>query len=377
MFRLFALNRCGYPWYLVWFLFRLRLLHTLHGLLFLLFDLPHSHRLAHLLEGLLRGRLFAAHGNLLCTIVQHGLCFDVCSLREVVYLLRQLLLRFTVLLFFPFLFSCAIITNFHFGLTLVLVLDQVLSLLGWLRWPRWPGRLASRWMWGWSRAGVSSGMVDGLQLLDKRAHFGLFDLLHSTLLSRLLILECLADLCLLHLRRNILTHYLLIRLVLEDLALALAWLTLLLVLKGRLGVVLHLWFVIIDRDRLQRCQQIDHLVLLQLRLGRIGCITKFRLHRTLGRYLRGLAAEELLRRRYLKRIASIRLRSSSSLPVGHARGLLASGGIRHIVLLEYWRLYGYLRIELDVDWLFYLSRRLLRHIKPRLSDVDRICGRWL
>ena len=220
-------------------------------------------------------------------------------------------------------------------------------------------------------------MVDGLQLLDKRAHFGLFDLLHSTLLSRLLILECLADLCLLHLRRNILTHYLLIRLVLEDLALALAWLTLLLVLKGRLGVVLHLWFVIIDRDRLQRCQQIDHLVLLQLRLGRIGCITKFRLHRTLGRYLRGLAAEELLRRRYLKRIASIRLRSSSSLPVGHARGLLASGGIRHIVLLEYWRLYGYLCIELDVDWLFYLSRRLLRHIKPRLSDVDRICGRWL
>ena len=97
-------------------------------------------------------------------------------------------------------------------------------------------------------------MVDSLQLFDKRAHFSLFHLLHSTLLSRLLILERLADLCLLHFRRDVLTHYLLVRLVLEYLALTLAWLTLLLVLEGRLGVVLHLWFVIIDRDRLQRCQ---------------------------------------------------------------------------------------------------------------------------
>ena len=169
------------------------------------------------------------------------------------------MLRFTVFLFFLFLllFSCAVITYFHFGLNLLLVLDRVLSLLRWLRWlrrPSWPRGLAGRWMRGWSRAGVSSGMVDSLQLFDKRAHFSLFHLLHSTLLSRLLILERLADLCLLHFRRDVLTHYLLVRLVLEYLALTLAWLTLLLILKGRLRVVPHLWFVIIDRYRLQRCQ---------------------------------------------------------------------------------------------------------------------------
>ena len=73
-----------------------------------------------------------------------------------------------------------------------------------------------------------------------------------------------------------------------------------LALEGRLRAVLHFRLIIIHRYRLERCEQVDDLILLQLRLCRIRSIAKLGLHRALRRYLRSLAPEKLLRRGYFE-----------------------------------------------------------------------------
>ena len=103
-------------------------------------------------------------------------------------------------------------------------------------------------------------MVYSLQLLDKSAHFGLLDLLHSLLLRGLFIPERLADLCLFILWLGTLLIDCFERLIFGYLALA--WFTLELALKGRLRVVLHFRLIIVHRYRLERCEQVDDLVLL-------------------------------------------------------------------------------------------------------------------